>query len=389
MGGQADSLVLNLVGPSTFVVFAVAFLWAWAISDGRNYLLLIAACCLLSSVGGIFRLIVGWPSPVGVHIFISSLFYISATLAGCEGILRRFGHRIGIAADAFILAAFTGLALWFVYVDPSFVARVYIQNLLPGMIFLYTALRLSHLARGPYSERAVFWILLVFAIQFFPRTFITLAMLPDPSIENFGQSAFWPVLQLTNAVLGTALLLAILIAELSEMIDRLRTERDLDQLTGVLNRRGFEDRAGQLFEQAEGRQPALVLLDLDHFKLVNDTCGHAAGDEVLRAVGALMRSSLRQSEVLGRIGGEEFAILIPDGGRDLAQILVARLEHAIAAADFDLPAAAPSIAGSFGVAVRGAGESYLDCFKRADAALYQAKSEGRSRAIFAGSQQPG
>lgn len=384
MNGEVQSLTLNLIGPCTFLVFAVAFLWAWVISAERHYLLLIAACCLLASVGGIFRLVVGWPSDVGLYIFISSSFYIGATLAGCEGILRRYGHRIGVGADLLIIVASAGLTLYFLYVQPSFVARVYIQNFIPGAIFLYTALRLVRLARASYSERAVFWILLLFAIQFFPRTVVTLTMVADPIVGNFSGTVFWQALQLTNAVLGTALLLAILVAELSEMIDRLQIERDVDRLTGVLNRRGFEDRAEKILEQGPERAFALILIDIDHFKLVNDTFGHAAGDDVLRGLGVLMQSNARKAEILGRIGGEEFAILMPDGNREGARMVVMRLQRAIAAAEFGLPEHAPSIAVSFGIAVRQPNEPYLACFKRADMALYKAKDGGRKKAVFAG-----
>lgn len=384
MNGEVQNLTLNLIGPCTFLVFAVAFLWAWMISDERHYLLLIAACCLLSSVGGVFRLVVGWPSDNGLYIFISSSFYIGATLAGCEGILRRYGHRIGLGVDLLIIAAAAALTLYFLYVQPSFIARVHIQNFVPGAIFLYTAVRLARLARASYAERAMLWILVVFAVQFFPRTIVTLAMISAPEMDGFGQTVFWQALQLTNAVLGTALLLAVLIAEMSEMIERLRLERDVDRLTGILNRRGFEDRAENILEQGPHRAFALIVFDIDHFKLVNDTFGHDAGDDVLRAFGALMQSNARQAEIIGRLGGEEFAILLPDANLEGARLVVMRLQRAIAAADFDLPEHAPQIAVSFGVAVRQPNEPYLAYFKRADTALYRAKAEGRKKAVFAG-----
>jgi len=87
---------------------------------------------------------------------------------------------------------------------------------------------------------------------------------------------------------------------------------------------------------------------------------------------------------LGRIGGEEFAIMVPDGNREGAWLVVKRLQRAIAAADFALPDHAPPIAVSFGVAVRQPNEPYLGWFKRADTALYRAKAEGRKKAVFAG-----
>lgn len=383
MQREAQSLTVDLIAPGTFLVFAVAFLWAWVISTERHYLLLVAGCCLLSAGGGVFRMVVGWPSDVGINILISNTFYVGATLMGCEGILRRYGHRIGLGVDLVILVGSACLTLYFFYFEPSFIARVYIQNFVPGTIFLVTGLRLHQLAGAGYSERAVFWILIVFSLQFFPRTILTLAVTPEPQLSGFGQSLFWQVLQLTNAVMGTALLLAFLVAELSDMIDRLRLERDIDRLTGILNRRGFEDRAEAILAQGPLRDFALILFDIDHFKRVNDTFGHTAGDDVLRALGALLRSTAQKAEIVGRIGGEEFAVLLPDGSEDGARTAVARLQRTIDEADFALPAQAVPIAASFGVAIRRPGEAYLDWFKRADTALYRAKAEGRKKAVFA------
>ncbi|MGX1305535.1 diguanylate cyclase (GGDEF)-like protein [Amorphus suaedae] len=383
MDGISQSLTLDLIGPGTFLVFAVAYIWAWVISSRRHYLLLIAACCLLSVAGAAFRIIVGGPSDVAFNVVISQTFYVGATLAGCEGILRRYGHRIGFAADLTILAASVGLTLFFVSVEPNFVARVYVQNFVPGTIFLLTALRLHRLARAGYSERAVFWLLILFSVQFFPRTMLTIAGTSDPDMTAFGQSVFWQLLQLTNALLGTALLLAFLVAELSEMIARLRLERDVDRLTGILNRRGFEDKAEAILAQGPRRDFALILLDIDHFKRVNDTFGHTSGDDVLRALGALLSATVHPAEIIGRIGGEEFAVLLPDGSEASARTAVSRLQRAIEEADFGLPDHAPAIAASFGVAVRRPGESYLDWFKRADTALYRAKGDGRKKAVYA------
>ncbi|MGX1100013.1 diguanylate cyclase (GGDEF)-like protein [Amorphus sp. MBR-141] len=383
MHGDLQNWTLDLIGPGTFLVFAVAFVWAWVISAGRHYLLLIAGCCLLASAGGVFRLAVGWPSDAGINILISNMFYVGTTLAGCEGILRRYGHRIGLAADLAILAASAGLTLCFVYVEPSFVMRIYIQNFVPGTIFLVTGLRLRRLARASHAERVMFWVLIVFAVQFYPRTILTLAFAPEPDLLGFDRSVFWQVLQLTNAVMGTALLLAVLVAELSTIIKRLQVERDVDRLTGILNRRGFEDRAEAILAQGPLRDFALILFDIDHFKGVNDTFGHAAGDEVLRALGGLLRATVHPDEPIGRIGGEEFALLLPDGNADSARTAVVRLQRAIERADFALPAHAVPIAASFGIAVRRPGEPYLDWFKRADTALYRAKSEGRKKAVFA------
>lgn len=152
-----------------------------------------------------------------------------------------------------------------------------------------------------------------------------------------------------------------------------------DTLTGLPNKRSIEDTLKRMAAQA-GRSLtslAAIMLDLDHFKRVNDVYGHDRGDEVLSAVGAAIATTLRDSDFAGRYGGEEFLILLPDTTREGAHFTAARLLSAIAGiriASEDL-----TITASLGVAVMpddaGTGE---ELFRRADRALYAAKRAGRN-----------
>jgi two-component system, cell cycle response regulator len=152
----------------------------------------------------------------------------------------------------------------------------------------------------------------------------------------------------------------------------------LDPLTGVLNRRAFFDKAGDLVDA--GRHFAAVMFDIDHFKHVNDTYGHAVGDQVLRAIGREARSA---NSVLGRLGGEEFAILLEGSSLQAATLHAEELRRHLAGLSFDAAGQTFSIAASFGVAERTANESIDQLLKRADGALYQAKRTGRNRVIAA------
>jgi len=152
-----------------------------------------------------------------------------------------------------------------------------------------------------------------------------------------------------------------------------------DELTGLVNRRGM----GPSLDAA-GPGDLLLLLDLDHFKQVNDTHGHAVGDGVLRAVGDALRSVVRPGDEASRWGGEEFLVLVR-GGNDLApQVAAERLRHAVAAASGPVP-----VTTSIGVAPLCAGESRDAALQRADAALYEAKQAGRDRVVVAPQPQLG
>jgi diguanylate cyclase (GGDEF)-like protein len=157
-----------------------------------------------------------------------------------------------------------------------------------------------------------------------------------------------------------------------------------DDLTGLVNRRRFIEALDAEIERARrfGAALTIVLADLDNFKQVNDEFGHHGGDVVLRAFADLIRSHVRDVDVSGRIGGEEFAILLPDtdaaGAARVAERMRTSLnEIAIPLSEGDVI----HVASSFGVAELAPGQSGDDLLRAADAALYRAKDEGKNRVV--------
>ncbi len=158
--------------------------------------------------------------------------------------------------------------------------------------------------------------------------------------------------------------------------DKLRRLATIDELTGVLNRRGLEG-ALEDFE-AEGGGIALIVLDIDHFKHVNDRWGHAVGDDVLRRVAAIVVANLRASDVIGRWGGEEFLIACRSRHVEDAARLAEKLRDSVQNGSVDAKGRF-SVTASFGVAMVPPGAPTRRGFKRADLALYLAKEAGRNR----------
>ncbi|MCW2246723.1 two-component system chemotaxis response regulator CheY [Azospirillum fermentarium] len=157
-----------------------------------------------------------------------------------------------------------------------------------------------------------------------------------------------------------------------------------DGLTGILNRRAFLDRADQELARARRtkRPLGLVMADIDHFKRINDTHGHAAGDAALKRFVTGCKVNLRVSDVLGRLGGEEFAILLPESDRAGCVITAERLRKAVERLDLEFEGARIPITASFGItalALNEEGESITAALQRADHALYRAKEGGRNR----------
>jgi two-component system cell cycle response regulator len=149
-----------------------------------------------------------------------------------------------------------------------------------------------------------------------------------------------------------------------------------DALTGLPNRRHLEERLRRLAEH--GGELSALLLDIDRFKRVNDEHGHAAGDEVLRAVAARLRDAVRPVDLAGRWGGEEFLVVLPATGPPDAAVLGETARAAIAAAPVPLPTGPLPVTASVGVA-SGAGDGWEGLVRRADVGLYAAKESGRDR----------
>jgi len=155
-----------------------------------------------------------------------------------------------------------------------------------------------------------------------------------------------------------------------------------DDLTGLNNRRAFSSLGYQALEHSKryNRPLSVVMFDIDHFKIINDAFGHAAGDKVLQAVAAMMLQRARTTDIPGRLGGEEFAVLLPETDTDQALLFAERLRADLEQLEVSHNDRMIRFSCSFGVARRGDDVAVLDTLlMRADEALYRAKNDGRNR----------
>ncbi|WP_027896343.1 GGDEF domain-containing protein [Zestomonas thermotolerans] len=176
-----------------------------------------------------------------------------------------------------------------------------------------------------------------------------------------------------------------------QLLERLEHRANHDTLTGALMRNALAQQTSALLErrrQQPGSSPlSLLMIDIDHFKAINDTHGHAMGDQVLRTFAAELRQQLRQGELFGRLGGEEFAVVLPGANRVEALHIAERLRATVERLQFPLADGGTlRITVSIGVATLGEREYDLpleQALLRADMALYQAKAQGRNRVMMA------
>ena len=212
----------------------------------------------------------------------------------------------------------------------------------------------------------------------------------DLELEIRGRGKFW--VELSVNPLGPNLMQALL----NDITERKRAEcaahelASRDPVTGLLNRRGLDSALAGLLGSAnpEARQLAVLLVDLDHFKGVNDTFGHAAGDQVLREVGSILGASVRRTDVVARIGGDEFVVLLPGNeGTQKAEAIAAAIIQGVGSPIHLGEGKMARIGASIGIAHTGQmRESAADLLRRADVAMYAAKQAGRGRALLG--QQP-
>jgi diguanylate cyclase (GGDEF)-like protein len=163
---------------------------------------------------------------------------------------------------------------------------------------------------------------------------------------------------------------------------QMRQMATADPLTGAPNRRAFdaEIAAAALRARRNGTRLGLAIFDLDHFKQVNDTHGHAVGDAVLRHVVGVVRDTLRETDFFARLGGEEFGLLLDDASMDTIQLAAERIRQAVERSSLVLPEGIIQITVSAGTAVGEPGEADVDAlYHDADMALYRAKANGRNR----------
>ena len=196
----------------------------------------------------------------------------------------------------------------------------------------------------------------------------------------------WPLLAAGSKGEGRAVGRAVILSDVTAQVqlrEELRRQSETDSLTGVANRRRFcQALEIECMRFSRGRAPlSLLMIDLDHFKAVNDRYGHPAGDSVLCHVAHLLLSSLRKTDLLARYGGEEFAVLLPETRMEGALVIAERIRRIVGTHAVEADGECISISVSVGVASH-ANDSEVDAeilLKKADLALYRAKTAGRDR----------
>ncbi len=328
--------------------------------------------------------------PDAITIVLAN-FAIAFGYAVCIHALRIFGGLLGSPRAAYALSAGVLLAsLVFTYMEPSRHWRMVFNSMLLATIFGHAALTAWHLraAHGPRppSHKLLTGVFALGALMLGARAVVVAIEGPQPAggvlalsplvAALYGSTAFGPVL----ATFGFVLMCN---DRLHREVEHLAT---FDTLTGVYNRGSLERLAAEAVAHAlrHGRPVAVMLVDADHFKRINDEFGHEAGDSALRVLAGCLQFCVRPGDVVGRFGGEEFVVVMPGADEDAGVVIAERLRQRMETLRLGEATGDLALRVSVGVAMRRERDDrYAHVLREADRALYEAKRTGRNRVMAA------
>jgi diguanylate cyclase (GGDEF)-like protein len=374
MNGAVVLLIVNAVVAG---LFALSYFLIARISRGQRPVIAFGVSYLLGMVTPISEIAIrltDYPAPFMLASYMALLGGFLAMAAALSIFHRKRPPWTAIATLA-VLGLITRIAIWGGTRDDLIYELAFQAPLALGILLCsHTAFRtgkgqLNHTLAG---------LFLLSGLNFFIKPFVAAALGSGQTARDYAGSAYALYSQASTAILLTAAGLTVLLIVIQTTIQEYVRTAETDHLSGLLNRRGFDRQGQALLASAPigKRQLCAVMIDLDHFKRINDCFGHDMGDRVIRAFAEILRSTAPKSAHLARTGGEEFVILLNRVTAPAAGLIVEAIRaHTREHGHGDLP----TFSFSAGIAQYQAGDSLADLMRRADQACYRAKTLGRDR----------
>ncbi|PBB16905.1 GGDEF domain-containing protein [Mesorhizobium sp. WSM4313] len=372
-------LLIALLNPTIALALGAAFLVLWSYQRHRPYLAVLGASYCLSAPGFLLQY---FTLPIGVALtkLVSNICFTIAACCLSSAIIARYGRRVPYVGIGIVTGGGLAAFIWFMFVQPDLTWRVLAMNFGFGALSLLVGAELRTVRHNGPTEKILLVLSLLSGLNFIARTLVVvIAHGPFHGYDGFYGSSYWTTALLSHALLSLLTALCLFTAAALDVMRALKDETHTDPLSGILNRRGFEERANLLLDQCgkAGFPVALVLADLDHFKALNDRHGHEAGDRVIADFAAKLRSATGARGAAGRIGGEEFAVLLPLSDLASARLFAEAIRSFYSAGAIEGLPPDTRVTASFGVAARTGREGLMPLMRRADEALYKAKKNGR------------
>lgn len=319
-------------------------------------------------------------------------FFLASTIAYNFGVARKYEVALPAAPMLAFLAGASAI-LYFAQDLPrhSMMRMMAYQLPYAAMQLIAVGIIWRSRQRMELADRLLMAMLAGSAAQFAAKPFIAHAL---GGWGSAPQDYLQTVYAMTSQTLGTVFAMGVavltLIVLIRDVMSDANAKSEVDALSGVFNRSGFMAHGGQALRGAsrKGAPVSLVIADLDHFKQINDGFGHAAGDRVIEVFAGLLAQAAGQGHVVGRIGGEEFAVLLTGTNLGGARLFAEGVRTAYGVLPIEGLPESRRCTASFGIAELNGQEGLGDLMRRADEALYAAKKEGRNR-VRAASAVPG
>ncbi len=371
--------VQSLLTPLTAAVFAITFFILWSRDRTRQATLAMALGYTCLSLG----FFISQLTPVSLgraNVSLTNIPYTIGCILMVWGILNRVSIQVPMRALTGIAVLGGGLGIVSLLFGNNIEADLYIANTTYGLIFGVAALLIAQKPNNDLIEKVVMWVIIVNVMQLFMRPPLSFMFSPDIGVSDYRESVYYIALTLVMGVGSMVLGLSLIAACIKDQFNAVHENFAHDKLSGLLTRPAFEARVEKAIAKAQRQDVpiALIIGDIDHFKQVNDIWGHQVGDDAIEAFGSLVLDTVRDTDICGRVGGEEFCILIWDADSKVARSLSERLRIGVTGIRVNGMGDSNHLTASFGATDFEAGDTYGELFGRADKALYQAKNSGRN-----------
>lgn len=381
-----SSYILSTINPVIGLFIALTFYLIWTKHSEKTYILNWALGFAAGSIGYAFEFfhffVASFRFANGMNIFlpISMLFTV-------RGICLRYtGH----VPDRILLSAITLsgiIGCWMSFGDHNALIR---GSVVSSGVFVTMVIAIHAITKATGRDKIDLWLLLTIlslTVLLLVRPLASFLIEGAPRIHAIEVTSFWVVsLKVGGLFVWMAFAILFLLRIAVDLLAELNEQSVTDSLSGILNRRGFFETAEAMALNATPKLPvSVLLLDIDHFKKVNDSYGHQTGDEVIRNTAAVMHSNAPETAVIGRLGGEEFAMILPNTSRKTALAFAEALRMCIEQQSHSGVCPSHPITASIGLA-EGTGGPLEELLHDADIALYKAKNSGRNQVGTVGAE---
>ncbi|WP_332816571.1 GGDEF domain-containing protein [Sphingopyxis sp.] len=323
------------------------------------------------------------PAPVGIAIFLVFLLALSFALIGVSHHYRAAPPWIAMAAIWVLTIVAVPVIFSMTYGTTPRLMLYQLPYFAMQSLFVLVIWRSG---RHQALDLVLIFLQGAAATLYLVKPLIAATVGAASRPQGYMSTTYAAISQSAGVVILIAIALVFLLVMMRDTTAEMVARSETDPLSSVLNRRGFEHHAELAF--IRGEVAVLIVADLDHFKKINDSFGHAAGDGVIAHFAAMLVDAAPPNAIVGRIGGEEFAALLPDALLSDGRLYAETVRAAFASARLPVLGVDRGFTASFGVAQRTSDNSLFELSRRADAALYRAKAAGRNQVRVALGEMP-